>query len=217
MSEFFFKIDSKNLTQQKTCFKSTNNLSCIDLFVTNSPSSFQNTITFASSLSDFHEMILTILKSTFPKVRPKQLVYRKFKNFDLNNFKNEIRTKMQPIEKYETFQEEFLKVLNKHASLKKKFIRINYVPYMTKNLCKAIMKDYYYGKYAILGVIMVNKNVLFESRFSFTAVNEDDIQRETLNLNAKKSSTFGNIPTKMLKRSSEIGNVVLQNISNSKY
>ena len=72
MSELLFKNDSKNLVQQKTCFKSTNNPSCIDLFVTNSPRSFQNTITFAGGLSDFHKMILTILKFTFPKVRPKQ-------------------------------------------------------------------------------------------------------------------------------------------------
>ena len=41
-----------------------------------------------------------MLKSTFAKVRPKQIVYRKFKNFDLNNFKNEIRTKMQLTNKY---------------------------------------------------------------------------------------------------------------------
>ena len=85
-------------------------------------------------------MILTILKSTFPKLRPKQIVYRKFKNFHLNNFKNEIRTKMQLIDKYETFEEELLKVLNKHAPSKKKFIRVNHALYMTKNLRKAIMK-----------------------------------------------------------------------------
>ena len=43
---------------------------------------------------------------------------------------------MQSIDKYETFKEEFLKALNKHAPLKKMFIRANYVPYMTKNLNK---------------------------------------------------------------------------------
>ena len=137
MSEFLFNNDSKNLVQQKTCFKITNNPSCINLFVTNSHKSFQNTITFSSGLSDFFKMILTILKSTFPKVTPKQIVYRKFKNFDLNNFKNEIRTKVQSIDKYETFEEEFLKVLNKHAPLKRNFIRANHVPYMTKNMHKA--------------------------------------------------------------------------------
>ena len=90
-----------------------------------------------SGLSDFHKMIL---KSTFPKVRPKQIVYRKFKNFDLNNFKNEVRAKMQLTDKYETFEEEFLEVLNNHAPLKKKFIRVNHAPYFTKSLRKAIMK-----------------------------------------------------------------------------
>ena len=102
MSEFLFNNDAKNLVEQKTCFKSTNNPSCIDLFVTNSPRSFQNTITLASGLSDFHKMVLTILKSTFPKAKPKQIVY---KHFDLKKFLNEIRTKMQSIGKCETFEE----------------------------------------------------------------------------------------------------------------
>ena len=64
-------------------------------------------------------------------------------------------------------------------------------------------------------IIMINENVSFESRFSFTAVNEDDIQRKMLNLNSKKPGTFGNVPTNMLKSSSEICNVALQNIWNS--
>ena len=77
--------------------------------------------------------------------------------------------------------------------------------------------DYAIAKYKNHpSIIMINENVSFESRFSFTAVNEDDIQREILNLNPKKSGTFGNIPAKMLKSSSEIYNVALQNIWNSK-
>ena len=76
--------------------------------------------------------------------------------------------------------------------------------------------DYAIAKYKNHpGIIMINENVSFESRFSFTAVNEDDIQREILNLNPKKSGTFGNTPTKMLKSSSEICSVALQNIRNS--
>ena len=64
-------------------------------------------------------------------------------------------------------------------------------------------------------IIMINENVSFESQFSFTAVNEDDIQRKMLNLNSKKPGTSGNVPTNMLKSSSEICNVALQNIWNS--
>ena len=60
-----------------------------------------------------------------------------------------------------------------------------------------------YAKYKNHPNIMINENVSFESRLRFTAVNEDN-QREILNLNFKKPGTFGNIPTKMLKSSSEI-------------
>ena len=62
---------------------------------------------------------------------------------------------------------------------------------------------------------MINENVSFESQFSFMTVNEENIQREIFDLNSKIPGTFGNIPTKMLKRSSDICNVALQNIWNS--
>ena len=35
-------------------------------------------------------------------------------------------------------------------------------------------------------IIMINEKTSFESRFSFRAVNEDNIKRETFNLNSKK-------------------------------
>ena len=41
---------------------------------------------------------------------------------------------------YETFESVFLSVLNKHAPLKKTFVRGNQAPYMTKQLRKAIMR-----------------------------------------------------------------------------
>ena len=58
--------------------------------------------------------------------------------------------------------------------------------------------DYVIAKYKNHPSIIINENVQFKSRFSFTAVNEDNIQREILNLNSKKRGTLGNIPTKML-------------------
>ena len=140
MSEFFIKNDAKNLVREKTCFKNHVNPSSIDLFITNSSLSFQNTTTFASGLSDFHKMILTVSKTTFQKVKAKDIVYRNFKQFDMNKFKNDVREKLQSVNNYETFESEFLNVLNINAPLKKKVIRANHVPYMTKSLRKAIMK-----------------------------------------------------------------------------
>ena len=56
--------------------------SCIDLFLTNFPRSFQNTQTIETGLSDFHKLAVTILKMYLPKV----ITYRDFKNFDNSRF-----------------------------------------------------------------------------------------------------------------------------------
>ena len=44
---------------------------------------------------------------------------------------------------YTSFEENFLGVLNKHTPLKKKVLRLVNVPYVTKALRKAIMKNSY--------------------------------------------------------------------------
>ena len=74
-----YKHNSKNLVKSKTCFKSLENPSCIDLFLTNSPLSFQNTVTMSTGLSDFHKMVITVLKTTFAKKKPKEIIYRDYK------------------------------------------------------------------------------------------------------------------------------------------
>ena len=140
MSEFLHNNDSKNLVKENTCFKNPNNPSCIDLFITNSSVSFQNTTTLASGLSDGHKMILTVLKTTFPKAKRKEIIYRYYKNYDLNIFKNDLRKNIESVDNYKVFETEFINVLNNHAAQKKKVIRANHVPCMTKPLRQAIMK-----------------------------------------------------------------------------
>ena len=55
LSRFLYEHNSKNLVKNKTCFKSLENPSCIDLFLTNSPLSFQNMVTMSTGLSDCHK------------------------------------------------------------------------------------------------------------------------------------------------------------------
>ena len=52
-------------------------LSCIDLFLTNSPKSFQNTQAIEMGLSDFHKLVVTILKMYLPNNEPKVITYKK--------------------------------------------------------------------------------------------------------------------------------------------
>ena len=58
------------LISMGSCFKSILNPSCIDLFPTSSPSSFQNTKTVSTGLSDFHKLVLTVLKTSIVKKKP---------------------------------------------------------------------------------------------------------------------------------------------------
>ena len=73
MIEFCHVNSFKHLIKSPTCFKNPNNPSCIDLILTNSPNSFQNTFTVDTGLSDFHHMTLTVLKTQFPKMKPKKI------------------------------------------------------------------------------------------------------------------------------------------------
>ena len=138
--EFLTNYDSKNLVKEKTCSKNPENPRCIGLFITNSVMSFQNTTTLASGLADFHKMIVTVCKTSFQKPKPKETVYRNYKKFDRDIFKDELKPKLESITNYESFEDVFLTILNKHVALKKKFLRSNQAPYMTKALRKAIMR-----------------------------------------------------------------------------
>ena len=67
MLDFLNTYNMKNLVKQKACYKNPENPSCIDLILTNSHKSFQNTYVFETGLSDFHKMNASVLKSYFPK------------------------------------------------------------------------------------------------------------------------------------------------------
>ena len=114
LSDFLFEYKAKNLVKEKTCFKSIENPSCIDLFITNSFRSFQNTTTLSTGLSDFHKMIVTVMKTTFPKAKPKIVFYRDYKTFVEVKFRNELKIELQKvvIKTYDTFDKVFLEVLN---------------------------------------------------------------------------------------------------------
>ena len=62
LSQFLYEYNAKNIVKENTCFKNALNRSCIDLFITNSPLSFQNTRTVSNGLSNFHKMVVAAMK-----------------------------------------------------------------------------------------------------------------------------------------------------------
>ena len=139
--QFLFEMNAKNIVKEPICYKSLSNPSYIDLVIANSSSSFQNTKAISTGLSVFHKMAINVLKQTFQRSSPKEHVYRDYKNFDRLTFKRELEEKLnQQINEYKNFEQIFLEVVNTHAPIKRKLLRANHAPYMTKALRKALMK-----------------------------------------------------------------------------
>ena len=75
LNDFFDIYKFKNLVKEPTCYKNPDNPSCIDLFLTNTPRTFQCTTTIETDISDFHKLVVTILKILYKKQRPKIIYY----------------------------------------------------------------------------------------------------------------------------------------------
>ena len=92
----------KRLGKDPTCFKNPNNPSCIDLFLTNVIRSFQEAQAFETGLSDFHNIVVTVLKSTFPKSPRKIITYRGYKNFSNDLLRDDFKKLFAKQAKYDT-------------------------------------------------------------------------------------------------------------------
>ena len=142
LQEFLDDFSAKNLVKEKTCFKSLENPSCIDLFITNSYQSFQNTVTISTGLFGFHCMVVTVLKTTFPKAKHKVVPYMDFSKFDEHEFLRDYKRNCLIFQEG-SFGRVFLQALNHHVLWKQKVVRANQKPYVTKQLRKAIMHRSY--------------------------------------------------------------------------
>ena len=139
MQNFMINYGLNNIVKDKTCFKNPNNPKCIDLFLTNKPRSFQHTTTFDTGISDFHKMVISSFKCTFEKRDPKEVTYRYYKHFNRILFRSELQEAIQGSVDWADYELRFLNVLNKHAPVKKKTVRANHKPYITKEIRKSIM------------------------------------------------------------------------------
>ena len=58
---------------------------------TNSPYSFQNYFVIENGLSDFHKMIVSVMKTTFQKLKPRIVHYRDYAQFSNDNFRKTLQ------------------------------------------------------------------------------------------------------------------------------
>ena len=78
------------LNEEPICFKNVNSPSCIDFFLTNSSKIFETRLTLETGMSDFHKLLITILKVKPDKLPPRIVKYRDYKTFESKAFNNKL-------------------------------------------------------------------------------------------------------------------------------
>ena len=154
IGNFNMTIENKNLDvfinsfglecfiKKPRCFHSKN-LSCVDLILTNKKDLFNNSNLLKVRISDHHGWTITALKIQLVKGNAKTKLYRDYSEFNMDNFKAELDDKLKSgvVTEYSNFQNIFIQVLNNHAPAKKKIVRFNNSPFMTKTLRKIMHRS----------------------------------------------------------------------------
>ena len=115
--------------------------SLIDIILTNNSRSFHETQGFVTGLRDFHKLVVILLRSCHKKLPPKNVLYRNVKRFKKTTFLRDLDSSLIQGELYNNCQEPYHKltqifseVLDYHAPVKRKVVRGNQSPFMTKDL-----------------------------------------------------------------------------------
>ena len=103
LKDFCQLYNLKHLIKVPTCDKNPENPSIIDLMLTNSPYSYQNSCAIETGLSDFHKMTVTVLKTFFQKKGPKVISYWDYRNYSNDIFRQLINDDFNVL--HQTFNE----------------------------------------------------------------------------------------------------------------
>ena len=125
----------KNLVKVTTCFLSDKG-SLIDIALTNKPRSFHKAQRFVTSISNFHKLVVTVLRYCYKKLPSKNILYRNVKRFKKSTLLRDLDSWLIQGELYNNCQEPynnlmqiFSEILDYHAPVKQKAVRGNQTPF----------------------------------------------------------------------------------------
>ena len=142
------------MINKPTCYKNPDKPACIDLILTNCPGYFHNSCVIETGLSDFHKMIVTLMKTSYWKIESRVINYQDYKTFSNEGFRESLLENLKgklsgnSDQSFSNFVNTCNTVLDKHFPKKKKYVRGNQSPFMNKTLSKTIM----------LRTLLLNKN-----------------------------------------------------------
>ena len=110
-----------NFFRYYTCNKNPDNLSCIDLILTNKPKSFLRSALIEKRLSYFHKMTLAIMETYFMKQIPNIIEYHDFEKFSNDLFRKDIQKILRPEDIFQNDQIHTImcNIFNRQTPLKK--------------------------------------------------------------------------------------------------
>ena len=119
------------------------NKSTIDLILTSKPQIFSDDNVTETGGSNCHKLITTFMKPHISRLKLQNVHYCSYKNFNEETFSDvkeaDFSSETRNLDKnYLVPTNVFSNIVNKHAPLKKKILRGNDVPFMDKELRKAI-------------------------------------------------------------------------------
>ena len=94
MQEFCESQFLENILKKKICFKDPGNPACINLIIMNKPGMFQNAKTYETGLPDFHKLVVSAMKISYKKRRPRMIKCRDYKKISIKHFKNSLYEKL---------------------------------------------------------------------------------------------------------------------------
>ena len=116
------------------------------LIITTRPKSFQNSVTVETGLSDFHKMTLTVMKVFYKKQKTNIVTYRNYKHFSNEAFMFDVKNSIIQMTsernnlEFDRFKTALDKAIQRHAPIKKRYVRANQAPFINKKINKEIMK-----------------------------------------------------------------------------
>ena len=140
-------VTSFTLSSSQSLSSTSDSTWCVHpLFVlTNKTLSFKNTYMIEKGLSDFHKMIVAVMKMHFPKMKPQVVSYRKYKDFHNETFLDSLRHELNVQGQFlnekgpDAFSAIYTEILDNHAPNKKRYMRYNHKPFINNKISKTIM------------------------------------------------------------------------------
>ena len=79
-----------SIINKPTCYKNSDKPTCIDLILINCTKSFQNSCAIETRLSDFHKMIVRVMKTSFQKIEARVINYQDYMSFCNEGFRESL-------------------------------------------------------------------------------------------------------------------------------